>query len=160
MYRLVIEFRDLEDLRKKLEDLLNQLNALKRGSEVPNVEEVARREIVVLFDETVRDVGDIARRIGEDLGLELKVYEASASIDRVLEIEGVAKVPVKDDLDVLRWAQKLGAILVTGDRRLARTAETYGIKVVYLPPSGVVSKEHYVLEALKRVKEMVSQGKV
>ncbi len=156
MYKLVIEFSDFRDLREKLRELLRELEALSL-SEAPS-EKGSEREVVVLFDETVRDVGVIASRISEDLGMRVRVYEVSSSISEVVQTENVVKVPAKGDIDVLRWAKKLGAVLVTGDRKLARTAEAYGVKVVYLPPSGVISKEHYVIEALKRVKERMERS--
>ncbi len=150
VYRLEIEFEDLCDLLEKLEKLVNELRSV---CSTRSREEL--KEISILFDETVKKVGSIARRIAEDMGMRIKVYEASSSIDNEIEVEGITMVPAKDDLDVLRWAKKLDAILITGDKRLAQTAEAYGVKAIYMPPSGVVSKEHYVLEALKKVKEMV-----
>lgn len=155
MYRLVIEFSDLRDLKEKLSKLLKELESLGKSEEVAKSGE--EKEVVVLFDETVRDVGLIASKIGEDLGMRVRVYEASSSISDVVQTEEVVRIPVKDDIDVLRWAKKLGAVLITGDRKLARTAEAYGVKVVYLPPSGVISKEHYVIEALKRVRELIEK---
>ena len=156
MYKLIIEFRDVEDLKRKLQELLQQLGETPRA-EAPVAQRAPGGRIPIVFDETVRDVGSIARRVARDLGMDVEVYEVSTSVTEVSRGGESVKLPIKDDLDVLTWARKLGAILVTGDKKLARTAETYGVKVVYLPPSSVVSKEHYVIEALRRVKEIVSE---
>ncbi len=152
MYRLTIVFKDVEDLKRKLRELLDQLERSEPRAEAPQQRSGVLR---VLFDETVKDVGSIAKRVAREMGMELEVYEVSSSISEPVKSGDSTKVPVSDDLDVLTWSRRLGAILVTGDKKLARTAEAYGVKVVYLPPSGVASKEHYVIEALKRIKSLV-----
>ncbi|NPA96007.1 MAG: hypothetical protein GXO32_00210 [Crenarchaeota archaeon] len=159
MYKLIIEFRDIEDLRRKLAELLQQLGESPRlearvATATPSTG--PRGRVPIVFDETVRDVGSIAKRVARDFGIDVEVYEVSTSVTEVSRGGESTLLPIKDDLDVLTWARKLGAVLVTGDKKLARTAETYGVKVVYLPPSSVVSKEHYVIEALKRVRDLVA----
>jgi len=151
MYRLVVKFRDLEDLVKKLEGLLEELRGAERGHR----EEKMHKRAVLLFDETVRKAGSLAIRVARDMGFEVEAYEASSSIGRETVIDGVKIVPVADDLDVLKWARRLNAILITGDKRLAKTAEVYGVKTVYLPPAGVMSREHYVMEVMKKVKKLI-----
>ena len=152
-YRLVIRFDSVEELIEKLGRILAEL----RGAVLQEGAKSGRRA-ALLFDETVRGAGSLALRLAKEMGFDAVVYEVSSSIREGAEIDGVRLVPVKDDLDVLRKAEELGAILITGDKRLARTAKVYGIRVVYHPPAGVESKEHYVIEVMKKVKEMLKKG--
>jgi len=92
------------------------------------------------------------------MGMDIEVYEVDSGIDREMTRDGVPVLPIRDQLDVQRYARNLGAIIVTGNKRLAKLAEVYGVEAVYLPPAGTVSKEHYVIEALKRVKELAARS--
>jgi len=148
-YRLVVEFSTVEELVRKLRALLSELEGRAEAS--------ARRRgpVRVLCDETVRRLGERLLAVSP---LELEVYEANSSISEEVVIGGVRHVPVSGDLDIVRRAKELGAVLVTGDKRLARTAEAQGIRVVYLPPAGAASAEHYAMEVARRLERVVSSG--
>jgi len=148
-YELVVKFSSVKELVEKLRLLLSELE------EQLAVGEREGKPIKVLCDETIRRLGERLLMLSSS---PLEVYEASSSISSEVTIRGVKYVPVQEDLDILRKAQELGAILITGDKRLARTAEAQGVKVIYIPPSGVASADHYAMEVLKRLEEKLSRG--
>ncbi len=152
MYQLVITFSSIEELKRRLRELLEQLEG---RSTIQTVPACVQQKIKVLCDESVRKLGSLLTRLAADRGIQLEVYEVDSSIDREVEIDGVTHVPVKDDLDVLRVASRLKAILVTGDKKLAETAKAYGTQVIYIPPSGVISKEDYALKTIEKLTELI-----
>ncbi len=152
MYQLVITFSNIDELKRKLRELLEQLEG--KGT-VQSTPAGVQYKVRVLCDESVKKLGSLLVRLAADRGIQLEVYEVDSSIDREVEVDGVAHVPVKDDLDVLRVASRLKAILVTGDKKLAETAKAYGIQVIYIPPSGVISKEDYALKTIEKLVELI-----
>jgi len=152
MYQLVITFSSIEELKRKLRELLEQLES---GSHVATTSALSTQRVRVLCDESVRKLGSLLMRLAADRGILLEVYEADSSVDKEVEMDGVVHVPVRDDLDVLRAASRLKAILVTGDKKLAETAKAYGIQVIYIPPSGVISKEDYALKTIEKLIELI-----
>lgn len=158
-YRLVIEFDSIEELIQKLKKILSELESRQHYSTEFRSEVSENNYITLLIDENVRKVGELVKKLANDEGIRVKVYEVDSSISSEVRIGDVTYLPIKDDVDVLRWAKKLNAILVTGDKRLANTAIAYGLQVIYIPPSGVISKEHYAIEVVKKVKELITSLK-
>ncbi len=154
-YRLVIEFENIQELKNKLRKLLQELEHLK-----PEQDSASVAKVRVICDETVRKLGQLLVKLGRDRGLELEVYEIDSATDETYRIDDVTYIPAKDDLDILKHTKNLDAILVTGDKRLAMTAKTYGLKVVYIPPSNVHSKEDYALRVIEEVIKQVKQQTV
>ncbi|RLE57170.1 MAG: hypothetical protein DRJ40_02295 [Thermoprotei archaeon] len=111
----------------------------------------------VLCDETLRKLGGLLVRIARDHGLKLEVFEVCSGISDRYCADGVTYLPVKDDLDVLKYARELGAILVTGDRKLAEGAKTLGIPVIFKPPSAAPSKEVYAIEVFEEIKKFLKR---
>ena len=149
-YRLVIEFESIQDLKEKLRKLLQELETSPvSSSQSQNI------KVRVVCDETVRKIGSLLIRLGQERGLDLEVYEIDSATATEYTLDGVTYLPARDDLDVLRHVKNLNAILVTGDKRLAATARTYGLQVIYLPPANVHSKEDYALRIVEEIAKHV-----
>ncbi len=123
-----------------------------------SVEEVASRGVAVVFDQMFKGYAAVLKR---------EIPEADyheimgVGLEEPVKREGVTYWPARDDYDVIRIVERLAerskrVVFFTGDKRLARQAESIGggrVRVVYMPPGEFPGKEIQLSEMAKILRE-------
>ncbi len=130
---------------------------------VPAREAGEEPRLALVFDQMFRNfAGILARELPEDV--ELHEILGRGLSEPVWEGR-IVRWPARDDYDVLKVAESLArggrhVILYTGDKRLARQAQSLGLErlqVEYMPPNEYPGKEVLAREMVRRAREALAR---